>query len=219
MVSLTWNILPSVVKSAKYTPSASTCVAAVSKVSASFDVSSAPVSAALVAASFAGSVAVCLPPQEAIVSVVSISAIITVSLFICLSSLCLYHSDPVNHPLPSLSADRRDFLRSSVSNSNKKLRRGAKYITQTDRCRSHQSPCFVQPMPRGPESAQCGSLVLRQAGLPADRSDARCRLPGLPVAHRHALSNYGDEIVQESHLLPFSPDTCSLTRMRPTPSA
>ena len=30
-------------------------------------------------------------------------------------------------------------------------------------------------------------------------------LPGLPVDYRQTLSNHGDEIVQESHLLPFSP--------------
>ena len=99
LVSLTWNILPSVVKSAKYTPSASTCVAAVSKVSASFDVSSAPVSAALVAASFAGSAAVCLLPQEAMVSVVSISAVISVTLFILVFLLLfMYHSAWKKHP-------------------------------------------------------------------------------------------------------------------------
>ena len=89
----------------------------------------------------------------------------------------------------------------------KKLRPGAKYIAKTVRRRSRQSLFFAQPMPRGPESVftpdpmYCGGQVSRliDQARPAF-------LPGLPVANRRALSNHGDEFVQESHLLPFSSD-------------
>ncbi len=37
-------------------------------------------------------------------------------------------------------------------------------------------------------------------------SSASVSLPGFPVDHS-LLAKYGDEFVQDSHLLPFSPDT------------
>ena len=49
--------------------------------------------------------------------------------------------------------------------------------------------------------------VLRKAGLPAYCSGASAPFPVIPVGMQLPLTKYGDEFVQDSHLLPFSPDT------------
>lgn len=51
---------------------------------------------------------------------------------------------------------------------------------------------------------QCFCTAFRQVS----RLEDHCirHLPGLPVIYRLQLPNYGDEFVQDLHLLPFSPE-------------